>query len=105
MSVTVGEFLRTKLSNMGEWISSELGGELSLDIKQYISERTDTQIVCVANILSTHSSMIAHRDWQKLGSMSDIPAELMDVFQLIRKREGMHDKFWRYLHMFAEVMK
>jgi hypothetical protein len=104
MSQTVGEFLREKLTNMGTWISSELGQTHSVDIKQYIAERTDTEIAYVVGVLGSNSTMITHRDWSGLARVADIPAELLDVFQLIRKREDMHDKFWRYLELFVEVI-
>ena len=99
MSQTVGSFLREKLTNMTTWIESELGTQ-SVDLKQYVAERTDTEIAYIVGILSTNSTQIAKRDWD--GLTVDIPTELTSVFQRIRKREDMHDKFWRYLELFVE---
>jgi hypothetical protein len=86
---------------MTTWIESELGTQ-SVDLKQYVAERTDTEIAYIVGILSTNSTQIAKRDWD--GLTVDIPTELTSVFQRIRKREDMHDKFWRYLTLFVDVI-
>jgi len=104
MSQTVGAFLREKLTNMGVWMTTELGETLTVDIKQYIAERSDTEIAYVVGILGSNSTKITHRDWSGLARVGDIPVELLDVFQLIRKRDDMHDKFWRYLELFVQVI-
>ena len=103
MSQTVGQFLREKLNNMGSWVSAELG-DTPVDIKQYLAERTDTEIAYMVGLLASNSNLITHRDWSGLARTADIPAELLEVFQLIRKREDMHDKFWRYLELFVQVI-
>jgi hypothetical protein len=86
---------------MTTWIESELGTQ-SVDLKQYVAERTDTEIAYIVGILSTNSTQIAKRDWD--GLTVDIPTELTSVFQRIHKREDMHDKFWRYLTLFVDVI-
>lgn len=103
MSQTVGGFLREKLGNMGRWVQTEIG-ETSVDLEQFVAERSDTEIAYLVGVLESSSTMIAHRDWSGLARSSDLPTELLDVFQSIRKREEMHDKFWRYLEMFVEVI-
>ena len=103
MSQTVGSFLREKLGNMGLWVHTEIG-ELGVDIKQYVAERSDTEIAYLVGILESNSTMIAHRDWSGLARTTELPPELLEVFQSIRKREDMHDKFWRYLELFVEVI-
>ncbi len=104
MSQTVGEFLREKLTNMASWVNSELGTQSSEDLKQYVAERKETEIAFIAGLLSTNSNLIAHKDWSGLARLGDIPAEMQEIFHAIRKRDDMHDKFWRYLHLFAEVI-
>lgn len=104
MSQTVGEFLRRKLTNMGIWITTELGPDECVDFEQYLAERTDTEIAYVVGILGSNSPMITHRDWSGLARMGDVPTELLEVFQSIRKRDDMHDKFWAYLELFAHVI-
>lgn len=100
----VGEFLREKLTNMSNWITSELGNSSDVDIKQYITERTDTEIAYMVGILKSNSTKITHRDWSGLDRVGDLPKELKEIFQFIRKREDMHDKFWRYLELFVQVI-
>lgn len=104
MSTTIGEFLREKLGNMANWVTTELGELSSVDIKQYIADRTDTEIAYLISILGSNSTMIAHRDWSGLARQADLPVEMLEVFQQIRKRDDMHDKFWRYLDLFVEVI-
>lgn len=102
----VGEFLRIKLTNMARWIKGELGDQIktSVDYEQYIAERTETELAYVVGILSTNSSVIDQRNWDGLAAMSDCPKELISLFALVREREQMHDKFWRYLEMFVQVI-
>lgn len=104
MNQTVGEFLREKLGNMACWIETELGEQNPVDLKQYLAERTDTEIAYVVGILRSNSIMITHSDWSGLGRLADLPTELLVLFQSIKQREDMHDKFWRYLSLFVEVI-
>ena len=97
---TVALFLREKLGNMGRWIESETGTE----VLSFINRRTNIELTYMAGVLNTHFVCITNRDWSCLARLGDIPSELQDVFQLVQKREGMHDKFWRYLELFAHVI-
>ena len=101
---TVGSFLREKLTNMANWVDNELGTPSTVNLKQYVAGRTETEIAFIAGLLSTNSNLIAHKDWSGLARLGDIPAEMKEIFHAIRKRDDMHDKFWRYLHLFAEVI-
>lgn len=100
---TIGHFLREKLTNMGGWINEELGTQ-PVDLKQYVAERTETEIAYVVGLLSTNSNLITQRNWSGLAGLADLPAELQTVFSLIHQREEMHDKFWRYLELFVVVI-
>jgi hypothetical protein len=104
MNQTVGEFLREKMSNMANWIASELGEQNTVDLEQYLAERNDTEIAYVVGILGSNSTMITHRDWSGLARLGDLPTQLLELFQSIKQREDMHDKFWRYLSLFVEVI-
>lgn len=102
---TVGAFLREKLTNMANWIEEELGKENTrVVLKQYVADRTDTEIAYVVGILYANSVMITHRDWSGLARLSDLPRQLIEVLDGVRKREDMHGKFWRYLELFVEVI-
>lgn len=104
MSSTVGEFLREKMSNMGRWVNKELGNEINMDLEQYVAGRTETELAVIASLLSTNSTIIIHKDWSGLSRLGEIPADLQTCFHCIRQREDMHDKFWRYLHLFRDVI-
>ena len=104
MSSTVGEFLREKMTNMGRWVNTELGTELDVDLEQYVARRTETELAMIANLLSTNSTIIIHTDWSGLSRLGDIPEELQTCFHCIRQRQDMHDKFWKYLQLFRDVI-
>ena len=101
MQQTVGQFLKEKLGNMSRWAAAELGGTLTTDIEQYVAKRTETECTYLASLLSTNSVLLSQRDWHGLSQLGEIPPQLLQVFHEIRKREDMHDKFWRYLELFA----
>ena len=102
---TIGSFLKEKMTNMAVWIRTELGPEVTnVDMEQYVSERTETEIAYVVGLLSTNSNMITHKDWSGLARLQDLPPQLEALFHHIRQREDMHDKFWRYLELFAQVI-
>lgn len=100
MAQSVGEFLKEKMGNMSRWVE----GELHVDLKQYVAARTERECTYIAGLLSTNSDKITLRDWSGLASVGDLPQELQRVFLLIRQREDMHDKFWRYMDMFVQVI-
>ena len=102
---TVGAFLREKLTNMAGWIEVELGKEnIRVVLKQYVAERTETEIAYVVGILYANSTMITHKDWSGLARLAELPTSLLEVLDSVRKREDMHDKFWRYMELFVAVI-
>ena len=102
---TVGAFLREKLTNMAGWIEEELGKEnIRVVLKQYIAERTETEITYVVGILYANSTMITHKDWSGLARLTELPTSLLEVLHNVSKSEGMHEKFWRYMELFVAVI-
>ena len=100
---TVGQFIKEKMGNMAKWATTELK-ELDVDLEHFVQERTETECAYLAGLLSTNSIMIPHKDWSGLSRIGEMPKELLAVFHLIRQREDMHDKFWRYLELFVSVI-
>ena len=100
---SVGDFLREKMGNMSRWVKEELGNT-GMDVEHITAEWTDTEIAYIVGVLESNSTKIAHRDWSGLAKVSNLPDELLELFQMIRKREDMHDKFWRYMELFVEVI-
>lgn len=95
--------MREKLMNMVVWLETELGKQ-SVDLEQYVARRTETEIACVAGILSTNSALVEARDWDGLVALGDCPRELRGLFLQVRERKDLHDKFWRYLELFVCVI-
>lgn len=100
MSMRVGEFLRLKLGNMAKWVQTELGEQLTVNLELYVAERTETELACLAGILSTNSTIVHQRDWDGLAGLSSMPEPLQRVFELLRGRRDMHTKMWLYLELF-----
>lgn len=109
---TVGAFLKEKLGNMARWVTEEVGKEnLSVDLEQFVRDRSEVEVTFLSQVLNSNSAKISHRDWCGLvGMLHDdaIPKELAEQFaviiQVVRVRETMHDKFWRYLELFRDVV-
>lgn len=105
----VGQFLKSKLSNMAVWITDEVGKEnMVFDLQKTIAELSPLEATVLAEVLSTHSTKITHRDWSGLIRVLNeekLNVDLSAVVQAVRVRPSMHDKFWRYLEMFRDVIK
>ena len=107
--VTVGTFIKEKLGNMARWVASEVGAEnIPVDIEQIVVDRSAVEVTFLAEVLNANSSVVSHRDWKglvRLLEAEDIPLDLTAVVQAVRGREDLHDKFWRYLELFRDVVQ
>lgn len=108
-TTTVGEFLKEKLGNMARWVTEEVGKEnLPVDIVQLTKDRSAVEVTVLAEVLNANSAKVTHRDWSALVrslEAEDLPVDFTAVVQAVRAREHMHDKFWRYLELFREVLQ
>ena len=113
MTQTVGAFLKAKLSNLAVWVIESLGKEnINLDLEQFVNRRSEVEITFFADILSSNSAKVVHRDWAGLVGIlstdatipSDVSATFIDLLQLVRSRPELHDKFWRYMELFRDVV-
>ena len=113
MTQTVGAFLKAKLSNLAVWVIESLGKEnINMDIEQFVNRRSEVEITFFADILSSNSAKVVHRDWAGLVGIlstdatipSDVSATFIDLLQLVRSRPELHDKFWRYMELFRDVV-
>ena len=113
MTQTVGAFLKAKLSNLAVWIIESLGKEnINMDLEQFVNRRSEVEITFFADILSSNSAKVVHRDWAGLVGIlstdetipSDVSATFIDLLQLVRSRPELHDKFWRYMELFRDVV-
>ncbi len=109
---TVGAFVKEKLGNMARWVTREVGKEnLTVDLEQFARDRTEAEVTFLAEVLSSNSAKINHRDWCGLVGMlddtaipGDVAAQFQELVQAVRAREELHDKFWRYLELFKSVV-
>lgn len=113
MTQTVGAFLKAKLSNLAVWVIESLGKEnINMDLEQFVNRRSEVEITFFADILSSNSAKVVHRDWAGLVGIlstdatipSDVSASFIDLLQLVRSRPELHDKFWRYMELFRDVV-
>ena len=113
MTQTVGAFLKAKLSNLAVWVIESLGkGNINMDLEQFVNRRSEVEITFFADILSSNSAKVVHRDWAGLVGIlstdetipSDVSATFIDLLQLVRSRPELHDKFWRYMELFRDVV-
>eukprot|EP00964_Phaeocystis_antarctica_P124814 scaffold88458_cov61-Phaeocystis_antarctica.AAC.1 len=97
---TVGAFLKVKLSNLAVWIIESLGKEnINMDLEQFVNRRSEVEITFFADILSSNSAKVVHRDWAGLVGIlstdatipSDVSATFIDLLQLVRSRPELHD--------------
>ena len=106
---TVGEFLKEKLVNMAVWIEGEIGKEnLPVDVVQLSRDRRAVEVTILAEVLNANSTLVTHRDWSGLVrrlTEEDLPVDFAAVLHAVRAREELHDKFWRYMELFREVVQ
>ena len=91
------DFLVEKAANMRAWLRDS-----GYDVSAW-SNPTGMQMCLFASTLSTHGETIAYRDWEELKSI-EMPEELLAVAKWVEARAHLHDKFWRYLALFSEVV-
>ena len=101
-SQTVGAFLCSKAKNMRHWLLEELGTSIS-GLTMPITELGATTL---AAKLLPHRHIIHARDWDELAQAAEQEQVMMlpQVISAVRMREDLHDKFWRYLELFADTI-
>ena len=102
---TVGQYLREKMMNMAAWVEEEVGKEnLTVDLAHFISLRSNTELCVIAEVIKGQSTSVFHEDWMGLLSAAEIPPDFYEVVQAVRKKDSMHEKFWRYMNLFVFVI-
>lgn len=106
---TTGAFLKEKMRNMAAWVRVELGDLISERTLKMIHDMTELEATYAASYLLDDASVpIAHRDWPKLIRLVSESSELKPLQAIalsIHARPQMHEKFWRYLDLFCEVIR
>lgn len=98
---TVGEFLLQKATNMKTWLETELPGT-----KGQIVPLTELSVTTMAAKLTEHRQLVFNRDWGGLSRQATAANlhSLTEMLEAVRTRRDLHDKFWRYLELFIEIM-
>ena len=104
-----GEFLKEKMLNLAKWVTLEVGKEnLAVDVIAAIDGRTVLEVTMVCGLLEANENLTIHRNWGglvQLMAAHSVPPELQEVVALVRQKEVMHDKFWRYMRLFVDVVR
>ena len=88
-----------KAFNMRRWMREQLDEPRLLSVMDNMMK---SDFVTVGDLCFQNKAHIVRRDFNSLlREVTDSP--LFEVGQNIRAREDMHDKFWRYLELFATV--
>ena len=107
MGETVGSFLKTKLVNMGKWIAQHSMGEFD-DLPSVLDNLTEIEVTILAEHLAENKSIIIHEDWQALlqrvSDLPNVPSLVPPAIQYVRSEQSLHEKFWRYMQLFASVV-
>jgi hypothetical protein len=109
---SVGSFLKEKLGNMAKWVTEEVGKEnLSIDIEKFVCSRSELEVTFLAETLNGNATTIVHKDWcglSKILTDDKIPlhfqTQFSELLHAVRGREDLHDKFWRYMNLFKDVV-
>jgi hypothetical protein len=106
---TVGAFIAEKLFNMAAWIERE-GVEGSHGIVVESMKLTPLSATLIASAIKAEHIAVAARDWDSLFNQFKLDAGkytmfkgFVSLFESVRDRPDMHERFWRYMDMMCEV--
>ena len=92
---------------MARWVTEEVGVEnLPFDLIKGIDDRSALEVTMLCEAIQANEHIATHRDWDGVGQvLQKYSTDLPEVAILVKSRPAMHDKFWRYIELFAEVCK
>ena len=96
----VGDFLAEKAENMQRWVNSELGMDINMTI-------TGTTATYLAGLISERKHVVYNKDFTSLiRFLNENGAEtsMQAIVTEVKARPDMHDKFWRYMQLFVDVI-
>lgn len=102
---SVGEFVKSKMHNMAVWVQEELGSVIA--IVAAVDARSELELTTLCVMLHTEKAIAATRDWDALIELAREEAALAPLLQIlveVRARESMHEKFWKYVQLFIDVI-
>lgn len=97
--MNTGQFMREKVTNMHNWLAAE-------GLQMHTPQVADVALVAMAQVLHDEfEEVIASRCFKTLcENRENIPPDLYFAIQFVQNRPALHDKFWRYLALFSEVV-
>ena len=104
---SVGEFVKSKMHNMAVWVQEELGSVIAIDYVAVVDARSELELTTLCVMLHTERDIAAQRDWDALVELASEEAALAPLLQIlveVRQRESMHEKFWKYVQLFIDVI-
>lgn len=109
MEQTKGEFLKEKMMNMAKWVTEEVGQEnLPVDVIAGIAGRSVVEVTALSGALDANFVQVTTRNWSGLVQLMNdhaVAQELQEVVVAVQQQPAMHDKFWRYMDLFATVAR
>ena len=105
---TVGAFVKSKMHNMAVWVQAELGADAKMDYVAAIDARLELELTTFAAMCHSKRDIYDRRDWDAMVALAVEQPGFEPVVQLlndVKAREHMHEKFWRYVKLFIEVME
>jgi len=106
---TVGAFIAEKLFNMAAWLEGE-GVEGSEGMVVESMKLTPLIATLIASSIKTEQVAVAARHWDRLSQKFTVDAGkypmftgFVSVFESVRARPEMHERFWRYMDLMCEV--
>ena len=109
-TLTVGAFIKEKMGNMARWLTEEIGKEnLSIDLESFVAQRSEVELTFLAERVAENRTAIIHSDWQRFITMLNtdntlpehVVKDFVQLILLVREREALHTKFWRYMHLLS----
>ena len=104
---TIGSFLKEKGCNFIKFLNDGLPPSQALPV----SFITEMGMSTFAVILVDNRDVVTHKDWKGLFTLLETSRELgawkeemVERLLLVKTLPDLHDKFWRYLELFADTV-
>jgi hypothetical protein len=105
--MSVGEFIKEKMHNMAVWVQEEIGSVMGIDYVAAVDARSELELTTLCVMLRSEKDIATRRDWDALVELASEEAALQPLLQIlveVHQREQMHDKFWKYVQLFIDVI-
>lgn len=97
MEMTIGAYMREKMMNMAAWLQKE-----GCDVPPF--DVNETLLVAAAQTLhDTFDEAIRARNFDAM-ERGQLPGAFKEPLAFVRAHPDLHDKFWRYLTLFSDVV-